>query len=114
MVSVMVMLSGVLSVTTPANAITTLPDGITCTDLFWDSKNRLNPTELSDYQECILATTTDEDHGRLGDFFWIKLDDEYYSFNLRNLIKSFTSREKAEQAMQLWILKTTTEHNKRK
>ena len=94
----------------PASALE-LPEGVTCTDLFWHTKNRVNPTELSDYQECVIATNwPDQTSGAMGDLFWVKLGEYYYSTSFSLLRKSFRDEDKALKA---FILRVQTQHLKR-
>lgn len=56
-----------------------------CSDHF-DNPNRFNPTELSDYQECVLAAHSDESAGVLGSIFWTKIGEtEFVSMPVRSL-----------------------------
>ena len=50
------------------------------------NESRMNPTALSDYQECWLDVySMDEDYGVLGSLFWVRANGEYYSTQLSNL-----------------------------
>ena len=94
-----------LTFVSPASALE-LPEGYTCSDIFWMTKDRINPIKLSDYQECVLATTKpDETSGILGDLIWIQIDGIYYSTSMRLLRKSFTNFEDAHKAFMLHVLR---------
>ena len=82
----------------------TLPEGITCNDLFWRDRSRINPTELSDYQECILATHYGEtDSGNLGDILWVRIEGEYFSVSKRELRAAFGTEKAAQEAFTIEI-----------
>ena len=50
------------------------------------NESRMNPTALSDYQECWLDVySMDKDYGVLGSLFWVRANGEYYSTQLSNL-----------------------------
>lgn len=86
-----------VTLSSPVSALE-LPDGVTCTDLFWHTKATINKQELTEYDKCIIATNWPEkESGNLANIFWIKLDGIYYSINLRTLAKSFPDKEKARE-----------------
>jgi len=59
-----------------------------CSDHF-ENPNRFNPTELSDYQQCVLAAHSDEQAGVLGSIFWTKVGDtEFVSMPVSTLRKA--------------------------
>ncbi len=92
--------------TPPENGLE-LPPNTTCTDLFWHtSGNGINPTELSDLQECQLAVwKPDETSGKVGDIFWVKIDDIYYSTSFSLLRRHFgNNKERAMEAFQKKII----------
>ena len=90
-------------ITSPVNALE-LPAGLTCSDIFWADKGRVNPKHLSDYQECVLATTQpDKTQGIFNDIAWIKHNGKYYSMALSVLRKSFRNPDKALAALSLYF-----------
>ena len=83
-----------------------LPEGVTCNDLFWRDRSRVNPTELSDYQKCVLGVNYGEtDSGVLGDLLWVRVDGEYYSVSKRELRSAFSNEEDAKRAFNREIHK---------
>ena len=79
----------------------TLPEGVTCNDLFWRDRSRINPTELSDYQECILAVHYGEtDSGELGGILWVRIEGQYFSVSKRELHAAFSNEEDAKEAFK--------------
>ena len=96
--------------TSSANASSiVLPEGVTCSDLFWATSGRLNPTELSDRQKCILATTSEEDSGSMGDLLWVRIDGEYFSTSKRKLWVMFKDEDKARKALQIEFIRQHAE-----
>ena len=80
----------------------TLPEGVTCNDLFWKDRSRINPTELSNYQKCVLAVNYGEtDSGVLGDILWVRIEGEYFSVSKRQLFASFRTEEAAKKAVEI-------------
>jgi len=64
--------------------------------------SRVNPTELSAYQECWLDEhRSDEAHGVLGSIFYVKVAGEYISMPLKDLV--IRGKDKAEPYVQLVI-----------
>ena len=56
-----------------------IPEGFKCSDIY-PNFSRVNPTELSDYQKCILSIHKSEEvSGTMGSLFWVKFEDKYYS-----------------------------------
>ena len=56
-----------------------IPEGFKCSDIY-PNFSRVNPTELSDYQKCILSIhKAEEVSGTMGSLFWVKFEDKYYS-----------------------------------
>ena len=50
--------------------------------------SRVNPTELSEYQECWLDEhRADEAHGVLGSLFYVKVESDYISMPVSDLAK---------------------------
>jgi len=50
--------------------------------------NRINPTELSDYQKCWLDEhRADKPNGVLGSLFYVKIDGDYVSVPVKELVK---------------------------
>ena len=100
----------VLTFVSPASALE-LPDGLTCTDLFWHTKGGINKKHLSDYDECVIATNwPDKEFGVLNNIAWVKIEDHYYSMSINVMRKSFGS---AEQAMGRFIVWAKVQHNNR-
>ncbi len=79
----------------------TLPEGVTCNDVFWTDNGRINPTELSDRQKCILSVHYGETNsGAMGNILWIRIDGEYFSVSKSVLKASFSNEEDAQRALQ--------------
>ena len=98
-----------ITLTSNASALE-LPEGFTCLDLFWESTGTINKTKLTDYDQCVIAKNwPDKTSGVLGDIFWVKVDDVYYSASFRQL-RRFGSKEKAMAAFQQMVF--TNHYNK--
>ena len=82
-----------------------LPEGVTCSDLFWyESAGRINAKHLSDKQKCELAVNyPDETSGSYSQFLWVKIEEEYFSVNKVILQSSFKKEEDAKKAFELEI-----------
>ena len=66
-----------------------------CSDHF-ENASRFNPTELSTYQECVLAAHSNETAGTLGGIFWVKVGDtEFVSMPVKTL-RNAGSKEAAK------------------
>ena len=56
-----------------------------CSDHF-ENNSRFNPTELSDYQQCVLAAHSSDSAGTLGGIFWAKIGEtEFVSMPVRKI-----------------------------
>ena len=59
-----------------------------CSDHF-ENTSRFNPTDLSDYQQCVLAAHNGESAGTLGGVFWVKTGEtEFVSMPVSTLQKA--------------------------
>ena len=55
MLAILALVAASVALTEPEKPSIVLPEGVTCNDLFWKDRSRINPTELSNYQKCILS-----------------------------------------------------------
>ncbi len=103
LISATIALSGAAQAEEPSIV---LPEGVTCSNLFWYQNGRVNPTELNDYQKCILAVNYGEtDSGSLGDLLWVRINGEYFSVSKRKLWSSFSKEEDAQRALQIEFIR---------
>ena len=80
MLAILALVAASVALTEPEKPSIVLPEGVTCNDLFWKDRSRINPTELSNYQKCILSVHHGEtDNGVLGDLLRIRIEGEYFS-----------------------------------
>ena len=96
MLAILALVAASVAITEPEKPSIALPEGVTCNDLFWTDRSRINPTELSDYQKCYLSQYHGETNsGSLGDLLWVRIDGEYFSVSKRKLQNSFGRNEEA-------------------
>ena len=102
MLAILALVAASVALTEPEKPSIVLPEGVTCNDLFWKDRSRINPTELSDYQKCILSVHHGETNsGVLGDLLWVRIEGEYFSTSKRQLRAAFRTEEAAKRALQL-------------
>ena len=94
-----------MSTAAHANEPLVLPEGVTCSDLFWyEGKGRINAKYLSDMQKCQLASRyADKNSGTFGQFLWVRIEGEYFSVNKIILQSSFRKEEDALKAFEIEI-----------
>ena len=101
MLAILALVAASLALTEPEKPSVVLPEGITCNDLFWADRSRINPSKLSDYQKCYLAIHHGEtDSGSLGDLLWVRIEGEYFSISKRQLRTAFGTEEQAKKALR--------------
>ena len=102
MLAILALVAASVALTEPEKPSIALPEGVTCNDLFWRDRSRINPTELSDYQKCYLSQYHGEtDSGALGDLLWIRIEGEYFSLSKRELYAAFGDEDAAKRAVEI-------------
>ena len=110
MLAILALVAASIAATPSETPSIVLPEGVTCNDLFWTDRSRINPTKLSDYQKCILSVHYGEtDSGSLGSLLWIRIEGEYFSVSKNSLRAAFSNEEDAKKALNIEF---TRQYNK--
>ena len=93
-----------LTFVSPASALE-LPEGVTCTTLFWQTKTMWATPHLTDYEECVIATNwPNKESGILNQKAWVKIEGKFYSMHLNILRKSAKNKDEALALFNRYVL----------
>jgi len=74
----------------------------------FDNVSRFNPTELSEFQKCVINKHEDKEAGIFGNLFWIKVGDDIVSMQTK-LLRDAGSKDAAKEIIKSEIISSITD-----